>query len=550
MAKLIAQRTELAIVCAVLVVCAAWMDLSSLHRFTNADWLMMSLVSLYKWTPMFWEQNRLGMLLPALAIPFRHPLTNMLVQGGLAALSGLGSCFLLGYYIAGRRRGIVIGSLSALLFVLFLRGWQRFCYFIYIYQFHLSLSLALVALLGLAHWQRDRRSGGRPYRAAWVLPLAILAMWAALWVNPSLVFAVGPLVLLRRFLLRDAAADFDAADEAIAGARSGCATGTASAENGSTPALAEPVARIGQPPKYLFSAADWLALAAAATGLLVSMAVSRFATDTHEQYGFLSLREWLACAGGVLKDLTSQLHRNWFLGVAFVAASGLVTLRWADGRRAVASSATIALGLLIPAAVQLAFVTSLDHVHRTDFGHYAFASAFLWQGALVGFAVLQWTAVLPQGPATRRVPWVLLGLLLVVVAARHGRPGVDVVRRSLNEAVGRYTPDVLDSGCTHVVGDFWHVWPTMFHANMLLADRGQPARVWGVAFRCRPTSDTWAHVPVEETRVAEIIGDEPQTALVLARYGLPRLEVERELRTIRVLRPSEPFAASLPLKRW
>ena len=132
------RRVELIVVLAVLVCAAAWIDLSSLHRFTNADSLMMSLVSLYKWTPMFWEQNRLGMLLPALAMPFQHPLTNMLVQGGLTTLSGLGSFFLLGYYVAGRRRGLTIGVCRAAVRGAPRRAWQRFCYFIYIYQFHVS----------------------------------------------------------------------------------------------------------------------------------------------------------------------------------------------------------------------------------------------------------------------------------------------------------------------------------------------------------------------------------------------------------------------------
>jgi hypothetical protein len=298
-----------------------------------------------------------------------------------------------------------------------------------------------------------------------------------------------------------------------------------------------------------FPACDWLALAATASGLLVSMAISKFASDSQEQYAFLPPREWLACALGVLKDLTSQLHVRWFLVVTVAAATGLLTLFWPSGRKAVRVSAGIALGLLIPAVIQLGFVTSIDHVHRTDFGHYAFAAAFLWQGAFVAFAVLQWAAVLPDRPATRRVPWVLLALFMIVVAARHGRPGVGVVRAALQESIGKYTPEVLSSGCTHVAGDFWHVWPTMFYANMLLADRGEPARVWGLAFRCQPSAELWARVPLADTRIAEIIGDEPHTANTLAVYRLPPLVLERELKTIRVMRPTVPLSASLPVRR-
>jgi hypothetical protein len=251
----------------------------------------------------------------------------------------------------------------------------------------------------------------------------------------------------------------------------------------------------------------------------------------------------------VLKDLTHQLHVRWFLAVTWVFATGLLTLYWPTGRRALRVSAGVALGLLIPAVVQFGFVTSVDHVHRTDFGHYAFVAAFLWQGAFVAFAVLQWAAVLPDRPATRRVPWALLAILMLVVAGRHGRPGVDVVRGALRESIGKYAPEVLSSGCTHVVGEYWHVWPTMFYANLLLADQGEPARVWGLAFRCQPTGEQWARVPAADTRIAEIIGDEAHTVSTLAAYGLPALVCEKELKTIRVTRPAVPLSASLPVRR-
>jgi hypothetical protein len=142
------------------------------------------------------------------------------------------------------------------------------------------------------------------------------------------------------------------------------------------------------------------------------------------------------------------------------------------------------------------------------------------------------------------VPYVLIAVLLAVVAARHGRPGVNIVREALAESIGKYTPEVLESGCTHVVGEYWHVWPTMFYTNLVLADRGEAPHVWGLAFRCRPTRGQWSGVPLDKTRVAEIIGDEPHVAATLARYSLPPLEVQQELQTIRVLRPVQSLAVT------
>ena len=38
------------------------------------------LVSLQRWTPFYWDQERYGMLIPALALPVRDPLLNLLLQ--------------------------------------------------------------------------------------------------------------------------------------------------------------------------------------------------------------------------------------------------------------------------------------------------------------------------------------------------------------------------------------------------------------------------------------------------------------------------------------
>ena len=48
---------------------APWMDLSPLHRFHDSDSLVPVLMSLQRWTPFYWEQNRFGSLLPLLAVP-------------------------------------------------------------------------------------------------------------------------------------------------------------------------------------------------------------------------------------------------------------------------------------------------------------------------------------------------------------------------------------------------------------------------------------------------------------------------------------------------
>jgi hypothetical protein len=52
--------------------------LGDFHRGHTADTLLPILVSLQRWTPFFWEQDRIGMLVPLLTLQLRHPLLNLL----------------------------------------------------------------------------------------------------------------------------------------------------------------------------------------------------------------------------------------------------------------------------------------------------------------------------------------------------------------------------------------------------------------------------------------------------------------------------------------
>ena len=78
-----------------LVVPALCIDFTRFHEHHHGDSLVPILMSLYEWTPFFWESNRNGSLIPLLALPFRAPLDNLLVQSGIGIFSGLASYFIL-----------------------------------------------------------------------------------------------------------------------------------------------------------------------------------------------------------------------------------------------------------------------------------------------------------------------------------------------------------------------------------------------------------------------------------------------------------------------
>jgi hypothetical protein len=523
-------RFDLLCVVVVLVAMTLWIDFSHIHTNHNSDTFVMSLISIYRWTPLYWEQDRLGMLVPLLATPLKHPLANLLAQSGIEMFLGLAGFFLLGYYALGRRLGMTVGAVSVLAFLLAVRLRQQFGYLIFVHQFATSLTLSLLGLLALDHW---RRSAGW-----WQPPLAVLLIGLALWVNPSLAFALIPLVLARRFFL----------ENATAGERAGAA---ASAD------LRKPATRSWLPGRkgllrliVGYPAADWVALLATVAGLAISMAISKFYAVDHEPYAILGPGEWLACARGVLLNMPDELHGNYLAAISLLGLLGLVPLAWRAGRRAFGRSAWMAAGLLGPAAAQFAFMTSLNHVHRSDYGHYVFASVFLWQGACVAFFVSQWSVIVPDSEHARRLPYALLAMCFVLTPARHGRCGIDVVRQAIDEKAGKFSAEALDAQCTHVIGDYWRVWPTVFHANMRLADGDSPRVVWGITQRARPTMARWTRVPAAETRIAAILGDEGNSRAFSIHFQLPPMMEESRGQLIRVLRPTTTLAANWPISPY
>src|SRR5260370_42498605 len=91
---------------------ALWADLGTIHRLQHGDSLLPVLVSLQRWTPFFWEQDRYGMLIPLLARPLANPLTNLLFQGFLNVTCGLAAFFLLARYLVPGPTYPMVGALG------------------------------------------------------------------------------------------------------------------------------------------------------------------------------------------------------------------------------------------------------------------------------------------------------------------------------------------------------------------------------------------------------------------------------------------------------
>src|SRR5207248_2774890 len=127
-------------------------------------------------------------------------------------------------------------------------------------------------------------------------------------------------------------------------------------------------------------------------------------------------------------------------------------------------------------------------------------------------------------------------MLLLAAASGYGLPSLRGVRDDLDRRLGTRTPDILAARCTHVAGNYWNVWPSVFHANLVLHERGERRVVWGVTLRSQPTHSLWEQMPREEICVGIPVGDTVGEGW-LNSYHFPRMvEVERRP-TLRILRP-------------
>lgn len=437
------QSRSLTIVVAVSALLALWIDLSPIHRFHNSDSLIPVLTSLDRWTPFYWEQNRFGMLVPLLALPFRDPFLNLLVQVGLRLFALVLAFFLLARAAVPRPWWPAVGAVTFGLFVLGKDLQQHNFQQMQPYFQAASLALAGVFLL--------EGTGARKAAGAALLSLAF-------WVAPVTLFWLAPLLVLRG--LKD---------------------------------LKDSKDNKGLSLSSLLSLKS-LILFLAFGGSLLASRLSDYhrATDLGMAQLEAWPRAWLALAGRV-----ADYFGPAFLGaIALLLVAAVVLARRGRGRPALAAG----LCLLGTAAVELLVLGTSGWVHLNGF-RVRFLAMTLLAVATAGPALL--LGLLLEGRPERwgRVANALaLAALLPLALWRFGLPSPGTAHAALLS--GPEAREIATDGCTHVIGDYWRVWPAVFQARVLLRDRGEERKVWGIAFRSTPTRDLWWRRDWRRARIA------------------------------------------------
>jgi hypothetical protein len=467
------------------------------------------LVSLQRWTPFYWDQERFGMLVPLLALPVRDPLWNLLFQRFLLALAGLGAVILLARHVLAGRDWPLAGALGVA--GLIAAAPDRWL-FEYLFDQPYGLSLAL-ALVGLAGAEPE---GGRPgavqgqglqREAAQRVARGALLVVAAHWVSAATGVLLAPLALAR------AAADLlERADRAEVRSR-----------------LARELGLL-------------------AVGLVAGQAFLRLAPPVAVSPWRLDLAPLgageLPAAWATLLGNGWRFGGPWPLALAGAAALGLALLALPALRPGLPGALLRAAALAGAALAWALFAGSLRWVQLNGFHwRYLLPSAVLLQ---ISAAALLAEPLARLRRTARPAALAALALVPAAALAASGPPSLAKVRAELDRAAGRLTPDLLAARCDVLAGSYWTVWPAVWHAALVLSERGERRRVYGLAHRATPTLAAWRDRP--GARLCRAAGEGPFADRWLRDYGLPPMRAAARVGVIEVLErdPAPPPPAPGP----
>jgi hypothetical protein len=485
------QRSSASLLVSALLLCAGlafWLDLGSLHRYHHGDSIIPVLVSLQDWTPFYWGQNRIGMLFPLLAAPVSDPLLNLLVQDGMAIFCGLATMWLLPRYVLRDATWPIVGAINVAVLLGATPREHQF-EFLIDQPFGPSFAMAVGGLLLL----EKARSQPVPWPRVF---LGVALLIIGHWLNLAIALVLLPLVVARSLLLPPGM---------LSEGHSEHAEGDVSLE----------LVSIG-------TAWFW--------GFVLMQVVGPPSTSTGIAPASGWLIGWIRLATNTWRAVDSERF-HVVLGLLFSASAAALVVPALRRQAGVPVRAAVTLGTA--ALVYGAFVGTLEWVRMNQFHYrYVMPSLVLAQTALAILAVAPVARVVGL-PA--RAPLRVAALCLPLLAAGwvHGLPSLPGVRQQLDGRFGSRTAEVIAAGSTHVMGQYWTVWPAVFHANLVLHEQGRKRRVWGITDRSGPTQRLWKTIPRSRWRVAVPIGD-PDFDKHVEQYGLEALRLEERLSTISV----------------
>jgi hypothetical protein len=425
---------------------AVWVAFSGIHGVHNSDSLVFSLNSLYAWTPFFWQQDRIGMLVPLIASTCPDPVLNVVLQTGLTTFAALCLPLLLAELVYPHPISrIAATAANAVMFLLMPNRLIENLLFECYYPQAMALGCAALLILG--------RGPGWP--RWWRIVLAAVLLILACWVYIGVPLWLGPLALFRGWL--------QPGEEWPTG-------------------WWRAVFRPALHPRTILGCV--LLVIAFGVGLLCMKAAQRAnpLIEPTPRTG-LSPNEWLASWQAFAEHLGRLPGMaEWSIVLLAAAGVGVVTaliLRRPVGYPIYAG----ALVLFIPAAIEYLFIGTREWTVMND--HHP---RYLLGSLVCVQTLLALVAVLPLANyAAGRGRW-LMGVtvalgLFTAATVRYGTPSPERPRRELDALAGRWTAELIAARADAVGGDYWTVWPVVFHMNLTRRETGDSRVFCGIVLR-------------------------------------------------------------------
>lgn len=428
---------------------AAWVSFAGIHRWHNSDSLLSSLASLYAWTPFFWQQDRVGLLVPLLTSVCPDPVANLVLQTGLTVFVGLCLPLVLAELVyphpAARAAVTAVTGLMTALAPDRIRDNLLFeCYY------PLAMLLGCAALLVLG------RGPGWP--RWWRVLLAGVLLCVAHWVYVAVPLWLGPLALARGWF---------------------------------RPGPPRPWWRVALRP--VLHRRTLVGCGLVVVGFGVGVGLMQW-TQANDPGVFIPTPQealppsawpvaWLAFANrmGALPGMI-----GWAVAVQWVAGLAAVGLLFTRPPRAYPILA-VAPVLLAPAAAE--FLLMGTRAWTAQNGYHPRYLLGTVESLQVFWALL--AAAPLAGWATtrlRRGALFLVAALALFAAAtvEYGTPAPDRPRHDIDAATDfPWLPELDAAGVDALGGDYWTVWRAVYHVNMTRRQGGRTDLFYGVTDRGR-----------------------------------------------------------------
>jgi hypothetical protein len=496
------------------LVAAIWLDFTQFHILQTSDSVVFVLASLYEMRIFFWEQDRIGMLIPLLNSWCGSPYHNLLLQTGAMIFLGLSMPLFLARVLTPHRMAPLAITLGNALFLLLApdllhENWLLVCN----YPSALLFGFAAFGLI-------DDRPSGRswPLRTLCVVGCTALLVIAH-WQYFGVVIFLGALVAFRAWT------------------KSG--PGATTRIHGWVRTLFRPLFDL----RFLTIAPlIWLALGAI-TLLMIRVRDGDPIVVNTSSAG-IPTDEWIASWKGLIATTWALPGMSDYAAVlgAFSAAGLLFALTFE--RRTLGQILRAILPALLAATLELFILGTREWTTMNEYHPRYLVS--VTTTTLVALALAGFVPVLSRIPRRFDTHVMLLAgaLLLAGATGRYGWPSQSGVRTLIDERFGALTPAVIESGCEAVGGDYWVVWLAMFHADMTLYERGDPRVIFGVGARCDAMKSRWGKYPAGFRIAMPADGNVPHVEASAMLRGLEPFVKIGERGT--VVLPSHPHAPARP----